>query len=139
MAGDYATLADLKEHWSALPADDEVEAEQKLHEASIEVRGNFRDVDRRLGLWAIDSEDPNALDPDVPRLVVCRMVKRAMDAPESQIAGVNQIQQSAGPFGQTLSFTNPDGNIYLSKSDRALLGAGRVKGKAFTIHPGGPV
>lgn len=138
MAADYATLADLKAHWSKLPAEDETDATQKLREASIEIRGNFRDVDRRIGLWAVDPEDPNALDPDVPQLVVCRMVKRAMDSPDGQIAGVNQIQQSAGPFGQTLSFTNPDGNIYLSKADRALLGVGRVKGKAFTIHPGSP-
>ncbi|CAH0233984.1 hypothetical protein SRABI26_02724 [Arthrobacter sp. Bi26] len=129
MATSYATLASLRQHWAALPAGREDEATQKLFEASVEVRALYPDVDRRLMA--------GELDASVPELVVCRMVKRSMDAPDSQIAGVNQIQQSAGPFGQTLSFTNPDGNVYLSKSDRALLGAGRAKGKAFTIHPGG--
>lgn len=129
MAADYATLADLKAHWSTLPVADEVEAAQKLHEASVEVHGMYPDLDARI----IDG----AMDPDVPRLVVCRMVKRAMDTPEWQVAGVGQMQNTTGPFGQTLTFTNPDGNVYLSKSDKALLSAGRVKGKAFTIHLGG--
>ena len=125
----YASVSDLQQHWPALPVDREAEAAQKLFEATVEVRALYPDVDRR-----IQAEE---LDLSVPALVVCRMVKRAMDSPDGQVAGVNQIQQSAGPFGQTLSFTNPDGNVYLSKSDKALLSAGRVRGKAFTIHPGG--
>lgn len=129
MATSYATLANLRSHWAALPEIREEEATQKLFEASVEVRALYPDVDRRLATEELDSS--------VPELVVCRMVKRAMDAPENQVAGVGQIQNSAGPFGQTLSFTNPDGNVYLSKSDKALLSAGRARGKAFTVHPGG--
>lgn len=129
MATAYATLAELQTHWPALPSGREDEATQKLAEASIEVRALYPDVDRRIVSLELDS--------DVPLLVVCRMVKRAMDAPANQVAGVGQIQNSAGPFGQTLSFTNPDGNVYLSKSDKALLSAGRSRGKAFTIRPGG--
>lgn len=124
----FASVMDLKNHWPALLTEREVEAAQKLSEASTEIRALYPDVDARV--------ESGALSGDVPRLVVCRMVKRAMDSPGGQMAGVNQIQQSAGPFGQTLSFTNPDGNIYLSKSDKALLGAGRAGRKAFTIYPG---
>lgn len=132
MAGDYAELADLKAHWAKLPDEDIPEASQKLHEASVEIRGNYPDLDRRI---AVPVED-GGMDPEIPKLVACRMVKRAMTAPDPDMAGVEQLQQNAGPFGQTLRFTNPDGNIYLSKGDRNLLKASRPKGKAFTIHPG---
>lgn len=132
MAADYATLTDLQEHWPALPEGDFAEASQKLHEASIEIRGNYPDLDQRISMPV----EAGGMDPDIPRLVTCRMVKRAMTAPDDRMAGVEQVQQSAGPFGQTLRFTNPDGNIYLSKGDRNLLKASRPRGKAFTIHPG---
>lgn len=132
MAGDYASIEDLKKHWSKLPAEDEGEAAQKLHEASVEIRGNYPDLDHRIAIPVLDG----GMDPEIPKLIACRMVKRAMDAPDERLAGVEQVQQNAGPFGQTLRFTNPDGNIYLSKADRNLLKASRPRGKAFTIHPG---
>jgi len=125
----YAKLADLRKHWPGLPEDREDEAEQKLDEASIEVRALYPDVDARLAA--------GTLDPDVPRLVVCRMVKRAMDTSRGELAGVGNIQESAGPFARTMTFTNPDGNLYLSKADKRLLAAGRPARKAWTIHPGG--
>lgn len=130
MAVDYATVANLQEHWPGLPDSRLDEAGQKLHEASIEVRALYPDVDRRV----VSGE----LDPDVPRLVVCRMVKRSMDSPlDEGMAGVGSTTAQTGPFSQTLSFTNPDGNIYLSKADRRLLESGRRKARAWTIHPGG--
>lgn len=125
---DYATLADLKAHWPALPASREAEAQQKLTEASIEVRALFPDIDGRMTAGALAWE--------VPRLVVCRMVKRAMDLPSESMAGVDSATHQTGPFTQTLNFTNPDGNIYLSKADRRLLTEVRTR-RAFTIHPGG--
>lgn len=130
MAAPFAIVADLREHWPKLPVADEDEASQKLAEASIEVRALFPDVDSRI--------TAATLDPDVPKLVVCRMVKRAMDnASRGGLDGVGSVQESAGPFAQTLNFTNPDGNLYLSKSDKRLLAAGRPGRKAWTIHPAG--
>lgn len=138
MATPFATLADLRTHWSKLPAADEDDAEQKLAEASIEVRSLYRDVDSRIALWVADNSNPLGLDPDVPRLVVCRMVKRAMDnASRGGLDGVNSVQESTGPFAQTLNFTNPEGNLYLSKSDKRLLAAGRPGRQAWTIMPSG--
>lgn len=125
---DFATLSDLKAHWPALPSDREVEASRKLYEASLELRTAFPDIDARIA--------SGELDENVPRLVVCRMVKRALDTPADAMAGVGSVTQQGGPFAQTLNFTNPDGNIYLSKSDRRLL-APIKRRRAFTIHPGG--
>ena len=134
MAADYATLADLKLHWSELPAEDEADATQKLHEASIEVRGNYPDIDARLSIAVEDG----GMDPEIPKLVVNRMVKRAMDvSEETATAGFESVQFGTGPFSMGGKVHNPDGNIYLSAADKRLLAKSRPRGKAWTIHPGG--
>lgn len=134
MAADYATLADLKQHWSKLPAGDEEDAQQKLHEASIIVRGSFPDLDGRLILPV----GRGGIDPDVPRLVACRMVKRAMDVVEdAPTTGLESFQFGAGPFSMGGKVHNPDGSLYLTAADKRLLVAPRGPRKAFTIHPGG--
>lgn len=125
MGEDFAHAVDLQKHWPSLTADQFEDATQKLHEASIEIRALYPDVDRRIA--------SGALGPDVPKLVVCRMVKRAMEAPADGMTGVSSATAQTGPFSQTLSFTNPDGAVYLTKADKRLL-AGR-SGRAFTIHP----
>lgn len=130
MAADYATLADLKEHWSKLPAGHEGDATRKLREASIEVRGNYPDLDARIADGTIDS--------DIPMLVACRMVKRAMDVSEdAPTAGMESFQFGAGPFALGGKVHNPDGNIYMSAADKRLLGRSRSRRQAWTIHPGG--
>ena len=130
MAADYATLADLKAHWSALPAGGDEDANQKLHEASIEVRGNYPDLDARIA--------DKVMDPDIPKLVVCRMVKRALDVSEdAPTAGLESFQFGAGPFALGGKVHNPDGNLYLNAADKRLLGRSRPRKQAFTIHPGG--
>ena len=134
MAADYAMLADLRAHWSKLPAEDEDDAAQKLHEASVEIRGNYPDIDARLSI----SVEAGGLDPDVPKLVVCRMVKRAMDVSEdTPTAGFESMQFGSGPFSMGGKVHNPDGNIYLSAADKRLLSKPHARGQAWTIHPGG--
>lgn len=130
MAADYATLADLKKHWSKLPTEDEDDATQKLHEASIEIRGNYPDLDARIADKAIDS--------DIPKLVACRMVKRALDVDEeAPTAGMESFQIGAGPFSMGGKVHNPDGNLYLTAADKRLLGRSRPRKQAWTIRPGG--
>lgn len=134
MAADYATLADLKLHWAKLPVEDEPEATQKLHEASVEIRGNYPDIDARLSIPVEDG----GLDPDIAKLVVNRMVKRAMGvSDEAPTAGFESMQFGTGPFSMGGKVHNPDGNIYMSAADKRLLSKPRPRGKAWTIHPGG--
>lgn len=134
MAADYASLADLKTHWPKLPAEDEADAEQKLHEASVEIRGNYPDLDQRLSVPVADG----GMDPDIPRLVVCRMVKRSMDVSEdAPPPGMESFTVGTGPYQFGGKMSNPDGNIYLTAADKRLLGRSKPKGKAFTIVPGG--
>jgi hypothetical protein len=134
VAADYATLADLKLHWSGLPAEDDDDATQKLHEASVEVRGNYPAIDQRITVAVADG----GMDPDIPKLVVCRMVKRAMDITEdAPTAGFESVQFGTGPFSMGGKVLNPDGNLYLTAADKRLLGKSRPRGQAWTIHPGG--
>jgi hypothetical protein len=127
---DYATLEDLKKHWPGLPTDREAEATQKLHEATIEVRALYPDVDSRLAAAS--------LDPDIPKLVVSRMVKRAMDvSAETPTAGFESFQFATGPFSMGGKVHNPDGNLYLTAADKRLLSNPRQARRAFTIRPGG--
>ena len=129
MAADYATLEDLRKHWPTLPAEEEQEAQQKLHEASVEVRALYPELDGRIA-----SQD---LDPDVPRMVVCRMVKRAMtgaDLAETPAAGMAQFTVGTGPFSFTGTPRSPDGSLYLSGADKRLLSSRRNK-RPFTTLP----
>ncbi|MEV8149950.1 hypothetical protein AB0O52_17620 [Arthrobacter sp. NPDC080073] len=130
MAADYATLEDLQEHWSALPAAKESEAQQKLHEASVEVCALYPDLDGRIigGL----------IDADVPRLVVCRMVKRALEPKDENgpPAGMESFQFGAGPFSMGGKMANPDGSLYLTAADKRLLAKSKRR-QAWTIHTGG--
>lgn len=133
MAADYATLADLKAHWKLLPSDDEDDAQQKLHEASVEVRGNYPDLDQRLTVPV----ENGGMDPDIPRLVVCRMVKRSMDvSDDAPPAGVESFTVGTGPYQFGGKLSNPDGNLYLTAADKRLLGRSKPRRQAWTIHPG---
>lgn len=134
MASDYATLADLKLHWPELPADKEVSATQKLHEASVEVRGNYPDLDQRIAVPIADG----GLDLEIPKLVVNRMVKRALDvSSDAPTAGFESFQFGTGPYSMGGKVLNPDGSIYMSAADKRLLSKSRPRRQAFTVHPGG--
>lgn len=134
MAADYATIEDLKEHWSDFPAEAVVDASQKLHEASIIIRGTFPDLDQRLAVPLT----AGGIHADIPRLVVCRMVKNAMSvADDAPTAGLETFQYAAGPFSMGGKVHNPDGNLFLTAADKRLLAPPRARRKAFTIQPGG--
>ncbi|MDR2256980.1 MAG: hypothetical protein LBE25_13450 [Arthrobacter sp.] len=130
MAADYASLSDLQSHWPGLPGGREDEAKQKLHEASVEIRALYPDVDTRV----LNGD----LDADVPRLVACRMVKRSMDTPDipGGSGAVTQVSQTAGPMSTSYSFANTDGALFLSGADKRLLRTSRAGRTAFMIRPG---
>lgn len=67
------------------------------------------------------------------RRIACQMVKRAMLAMDR--AGVSQSTQTAGSFSESMSYSNPDGDLYLTSAERKSLGKGVQT--AFHIHMGG--
>ena len=79
MATPFATLEDLRLHWSELPAEREADAEQKLAEASIILRALYSGIDAKIASGQVDS--------DVVKLIVCRMVKRSLLARPTSATG----------------------------------------------------
>jgi hypothetical protein len=51
------------------------------------------------------------------------MVRRAMSAGSSDAYGVSQMDYTMGPFGQTAHFSNPDGDMYVTRKELGWLGA----------------
>lgn len=108
----YATTADLEARWRPLSSSEGPIAETLLEDASL----------------IVDSFKPDA-DPSKAKIVVCAMVKRAMAVPAGG-DGVTSISQAVGPFSRSTSFSNPMGNLYLTKVEKRMLG---IRGRAFTV------
>ena len=127
MAVSYASIEDLRLHWPDLPDHLIAEAKQKLKEASTEIRALYPETDRRI--------KNGELSGDVVMLVTNRMVKRSLNRADTDIPdGVTQFQSTVGPFAQSMSFSNADGNVYLSAADKRLLTPPRLARLAWTIE-----
>lgn len=109
----FATSTDLASRWKELSTEESARAEVLLGDASVWLRAWFPDLDARVASGTLDST--------IPVMVVCSMVKRAML--DSDGMSAEQSQQTAGPFTDSLqrSFSNPDGNLYLTSREEQLL------------------
>lgn len=113
----YATTSDLEARWRPLTPAERDTADTLLGDAEAQLRSELPDLDARA-----------AADAGVARnvtRVVCAMVRRAM-AVDEDAAGVATVQESAGPFSRSFNYSNPMGDLYLTKAERRLLGTGRL-------------
>lgn len=125
----FATVDDLAARWRPLTSAEEETARVLLEDASAMVRANCADIDSRL------TADPPRLDADVPRIIVCAMVKRSMIGGADAGPGVGSVQDTAGPFSRSVSYSNPMGDLYLSKQERRMLGCGRQRASTINLMP----
>lgn len=132
MAAAFATATDLAARWRPLSTAEQAQAGVLLGDASAILRAECPDVDARTTAL------PPTLDPDIPKMVACAMVKRAMIA-GADAEGVTAHQQTAGPFSQSLTYSNPMGNLYLTKAERRLLGCGGQRAFSVDMTPTTPV
>lgn len=72
-------------------------------------------------LCASGGVDPSGVGADVLRLVTCQAATRMLMASESGF-GVAQESWGASPYSGSTSYANPTGDIYLTKTERQLLG-----------------
>lgn len=121
----FATTDDLAARWRLLSETEEITATALLDDASAFVRAECRGIDQRI--------TDDLLDAAIPLAVVCSMVKRAMAA--GDLAGVASQQEMAGPFSRGLTFSNPTGDLYLSKQERRHLGFGGVRAGNVGLAP----
>lgn len=124
----FAMVYDLAARWRPLSASEELTATALLADASTVIRSEAPGIDAQI------AADPPTLDPDIPVMVACRMVKRAM-ASGPDVDGVTTQQQSAGSLSLSLTYANPTGDLYLTKVERRMLGVGRPRAFSIDLAP----
>ena len=135
MAEPFADEAYYVENFGSPPARVADRLGKELARASRYVRRECPGLDARIAAYVLDQSAPGAVDPDVAADVVCEMVTSASSSPGGP--GITSIQQGAGPYQETVQFSNPVGDLYLSKKQKRLLGCGGQT--AFTVSMSPPL
>ena len=117
----FATYEDVAARWRELTADEQSRATVLLDDAAVILRSRVAVVDG-------DEDQAAAL-----KTVSCNMVIRAMVAASSAAFGVSELNATMGPFAQTARFANPNGDLYLTKQDRRIIGI--TGGRGRILHP----
>lgn len=117
----FATYEDVEGRWRTLTADEQAKVTTLLEDAATVL----------IGLVTVDESDEK--QADALKLVSCNMVIRSMVASASSAFGVDELSATMGPFGQTAHFSNPNGDMYLTKLEKKLLHIGSGKGRI--LHP----
>lgn len=113
----FATVGDLRARWPNMPPLDEAMVEAALSDAS--------------DMLVEQGVDTTEVKAGTLRRIVCAMARRSLVMPAADGLGLESIQEGAGPFQQTLKYSNPMGDLYLTKQERAALGLGRQR--AFEV------
>ena len=121
----YADASDLEVRWRTLTTDEQERAEALLDDASAM-------LDAYVTVDETDEQQMKLL-----KIVVCNMVERAMST-GGDIFGVTQQSMTAGPYAQTFNYANPNGDLYITKSEKRLLGiSGTGKGRTIMYQMAG--
>jgi hypothetical protein len=113
----FAAYTDVEARWRTLTAAEQAKATVLLDDASNVLSA----------LVTVDATDEQ--QAKILKQVCCSMVIRSMVAGASGAFGVDELQATMGPIGQTAHFANPNGDMYLTKFERKLLGIGGGKGR----------
>ena len=114
----YAEVADLELLWRSLSEDEKKRAAALLDAAAVILDGELA----RCHVKADELKDQL-------KYVSCEMVRRKMQA--GDYGDVSSVSRTAGSFTEQISPYNPSGDMYLTSSERRLLGIqlkrGRIK------------
>lgn len=102
----YATVGDVEARWRALSDSEETRCAALIEDAGDLIRTTCPN-------WQSAGEA-------TLRRVTCAAVIRALQS--GDMAGVTQSSQTAGPFSQSWSYSNPSGDLYLTKAEKKALG-----------------
>lgn len=109
----FATVSDLEMRWRPLDDAERVRAGELLVDASAYVGALMRASGVAIGT---DDEQRRNLAS-----VCCAMVRRIMGVSE-KLFGVSQYSQTAGSYTEMGTAANPNGDMYLTSAEKALLG-----------------
>ena len=118
----FATVADLEARWRDLSDAEEAQASVLLDDAAAYLQA----------LVEVDTDDE--VQAANLKMVSCNMVKRAMSSSASDAFGVTNATATMGPFSQQVAYANPSGDMYVSKSERAILGIGTATIGSIRAH-----
>lgn len=120
---------DLVKRWRALSPDEVSKAEVLLDDAAFWLR-----------VWVPGlGESPDGDAATAAKLLSVAMVKRAMQAEDTELPGVQSIQETAGVYSESIRYMNPEGNLYLyarELADILAVVAGTPQGAAAFTSPG---
>lgn len=109
----FANRSAVAARWRTITAGEEATVDVLLEDASDMIRVRWPDIDDRVAAGSVDSKT-------LVR-IVSAMVRRAMMNRGND--GVKQEQSTAGPFSGQVTYSNPDGNLYLTAQDITDLSA----------------
>ncbi len=104
----YATLEDIEARRGALDPDDREKAAALLEDAAVILDA----------LVVIDGTEEQET---LLNLVSCNMVIRALSTTPDAY-GVSSLSTTAGVYSESLQYSNPSGDMYLTKLEKRLLG-----------------
>lgn len=122
MTTPFGTHTDLQARWPSLT--DTATADTLLGDASVYLRTQYPGID-----------DQAASDPDlaeVLKIVVCNMVKRAMLA---VTPGVSQESEGTGPYSHAVTYSNPNGNLFVTATEDAMIRGYRPAAMTVSMAP----
>ena len=108
----FAEVFDIEARWRALSAEEAVRAGVLIEDASAMLQS----------LVSVDADD--ARQAELLKTVCCSMVIRAMSATASDSYGATQMSMTAGAYSQSWTYSNPTGDLYLTRQEKKLLGIG---------------
>lgn len=115
MADPFATVSDLETGWQPLSDSQKARAGVLLARASVKIRNKYKSIGRRLAEFDTNPESATALDPEVPKMIVCEMVKRVLIAAPTE--GFSQFSETSGPFTDSATVHNPGGDMFILKTE----------------------
>lgn len=110
----YATIEDYELRYGTLSGDDKKKVEILLSDSTAIILANGgkkEPTDNKQAYVAVS----------------CAMVHRVVISPSWGSLGVTQHSQTAGSFTESYSFGNPNGDLYLTKSEKRTLGLTSMK------------
>ena len=120
----YATVDDVEAGFRTLDTDEQEKCSALIGEAGVMVNA-----------VAVGAND------DAKRLVVCRMVRRALGSGGNDVAPMGATQGSVSALGYSQSWTMgtgaSTGELYIGKTERQLLGLGNKIGANNPYMNGG--
>lgn len=116
----FATVDDLAAAWLGYDRDKEGAARAALSFISAALRTMC---------------DTANIENDILKGVTCRVAIRMLKSGDG--AGVSQESWTASPFGGSVSYANPTGDIYLTAFEKTLLGISGGDMSATWVMPGG--